>query len=762
MRKIGGVAVVLAAMAMLALIVVARSRPPALPAGTSGSTPTFVGRERCEACHQAAYRAWRGSDHDRAMEVASDSTVLGDFDDASYEYMGVTSRLYRKDGRYLVRTEGPDGAPAEFEVAYTFGVDPLQQYLVRFPGGRLQVLSLAWDVEEGRWFRMYPGQEIPPDDWLHWTNAAQNWNGMCAECHSTHLVKGYDPDAGTYQTSWSEIDVSCEACHGPGSAHVEWAEIGPSERPVVADYGLVVRTTGIEPREQVELCAPCHSRRTELGGYDHTGAPLLDRHIPSLLEEGLYFADGQILDEVYVYGSFLQSRMYRKGVRCGDCHDVHSLRLVREGNALCLQCHEAAAYDTSAHYFHEPAVAAGAPGDGSLCVRCHMPERTYMVVDERADHSFRAPRPDLTVSLGVPNACGQSGCHDDKSAEWAAGYVTRWYGEKERPHYATAIDAGRRGSPEAARELIGLAGDTANAGIIRATALSLLAQYPGAESAHVFRAALGDGDPLIRHAAVQSLSSADPRELVDLMAPLLRDPIRAVRGRAAVRLATVPREILASYQRVALDSALREYRAAMSHTLDFAASNHNLANLYAAQGDLAKAEAYYRRAIEIDDLFFPAKMNLAVLLNRQGRNAEAERVLREVLAGEPDMYEAAYSLGLLLAEMERPAEAAELLERAAEGMPGRSRVHYNLGLLLQGLGRRSEAEAALLRALELEPESLDYLYALADHHMKRGQPARALPLAERMVSAYPENPQVREFRELVRRSTDATDRDSPD
>jgi predicted CXXCH cytochrome family protein len=721
--KIAGLIASLVIVSTIPLYAIKESRLRAARRSVTDSVPTFVGRSRCTSCHEAADRAWQGSDHDNAMDVANDSTVLG-----------VGSRFYRKDGGFFVRTEGPDGDPADFEIAYTFGIEPLQQYLIRFPGGRLQVLSLAWDVEQGLWFRMYPGEEIPHDDWLHWTRGAQNWNGMCAECHSTNLVKGYDPASKTFDTSWSEIDVSCEACHGPGS--------------------LVVRTSGIDSRQQVELCAPCHSRRTELGGYDHTGADLLDHHIPRLLDEGLYFSDGQILDEVYVYGSFLQSKMYRNDVRCGDCHDVHSLQLVREGNELCLQCHTAAVYDSSDHHFHKK-IHEGEPSDGALCVKCHMPERPYMVIDDRADHSLRVPRPDLTLELGVPNACSQSGCHDDKSAQWAADYFTLWYGIARRSHYGTALEAGRQRAPEAGPELIRLAGDPLYPALVRATALSLLGRYPGGESTRAFNRALADDDPLVRYTAVQAVNTADPRELVGLVAPLLADPTKAVRGQAAVRLAPVPRDLLEPYQRAALDSALNEYRTAMSYTLDFAASGHNLGNLYSTLGDPAKAEEYYRTALEIDDLFYPAKMNLAVLYNGQGRNAEAETLLREVVVDYPAVYEAAYSLGLLLVEMERPAEAAEFLAQAADGMPERSRAHYNLGLLLQSLERRSEAEAALQAALELEPESLEYLYALADHYVKRGEPARALPLAERMIAAHPDDPLGPELKAFLERSLQA-------
>jgi len=361
---------------------------------------TFVGSKKCVDCHKKEYDEWRNSHHDLAMDVANETTVLGDFDDAVFEYFGVTSRFYRKDNRFFVYTQGPGGEMGDFEIKYTFGFYPLQQYLVPFPGGRLQCLPIAWDVREKKWYHLYPDKTLDPKDWLYWTNAAQNWNGMCAECHSTNLKKRYDIKGDSYETTWSEIDVGCEACHGPGSRHVTWAEMPDMARPQVENYDLVVKTSGLASRELVELCAPCHSRRAILGDYTHAEPDLLDSMLPSLLTTELYFPDGQILDEVYVYGSFTQSKMYDRDVRCSDCHDVHSIKPIKEGNGLCLQCHRAEEYDTKEHHFHKRKGEEGEPiksadgrvlfevGTGAECVQCHMPGRFYMGIDYRPDHSF--------------------------------------------------------------------------------------------------------------------------------------------------------------------------------------------------------------------------------------------------------------------------------------------------------------------------------------------------------------------------------------
>ena len=272
------------------------------------------------------------------MQEATDKTVLGNFANASFQHHGITSRFFKTDAKFFVHTEGPDGKLADFEIKYTFGVEPLQQYLIEFPGGRLQSLTIAWDTEKKRWFHLYPNEKISSDDPLHWTGLYQNVNSMCAECHTTNFKKGYDSKTEAYNTTWSEINVSCQACHGPGEAHVEWAKnLEDRAAPEYADKGLLVNFKGSGSRYQVEACARCHSRRHLIYDKFKHGSPLMDHIVPALLREGLYHADGQILDEVYVYGSFLQSKMYQAGVRCSDCHNSHTLKLKAVGNAICVQ-----------------------------------------------------------------------------------------------------------------------------------------------------------------------------------------------------------------------------------------------------------------------------------------------------------------------------------------------------------------------------------------------------------------------------------------
>ncbi len=718
-------------------------RPAAVP--SDEKTVQFVGSEKCKDCHQNAYNKWRGSDHDRAMDVADETTVLGNFDNASFTdpYNDVTTRFFRKGAKYFVETEGPDGRPGEFEIAYTFGVSPLQQYLVPFPDGRLQCLNIAWDVEKKQWYRLPPDKAIPPDDWLHWTSGGQTWNTMCAECHSTRLRKGYDPDAETYRTSWFEIDVGCEACHGPGGAHLQWAAKPPLARRKTINYGLTVSTRDLETDQMIRICAPCHSRRFQLGDNTHTNADLLDIMVPQLLTEGLYYPDGQILDEVYVYGSFTQSKMYQRGVRCSDCHDVHSLKLHKQGNALCCQCHRAEVYDSKAHHFHKD-IYEGKPSDGHLCVKCHMPGRYYMGIDYRPDHSLRVPRPDLSAELGTPNACSAKGCHADKTLAWNSEYFQKWYGETRKPHYGSVIAAGRAHEPGASTDLISTAGEGLLPAIVRATALSLLRAYPTEESRACLAKALDDENALIRYTAIRSLEFFDAETRLKRIAPKLYDPVKAVRMEAAVMLSMLPEEQLRKDDRQAYATALAEYREAMRYNGDLAPQRYNLGNLALNQGQEPEAVAAYQKAIAIDGEFYPAKVNLAMLLNRQGKNSEAEQLLRQVVAQEPELCEVAYSLGLLLGEMGNYADAAVYLDKAASGMQY-ARAYYNLGQVQLALGEPVRAEQSLVQAQALSPMDQDVFLALTQLYLRSQRPDKALAMAEKLLIDHPQHQGAKEL-----------------
>ncbi len=752
--------------------------PDAIPVELDVFVPSadrrFVGAVVCSECHREEYDLWRGSHHDLAMQPATPATVLGDFDDARFEHLGDTTTFFRQGDRFMVNTEGPDGRNHAYEIAYTFGVEPLQQYLIRFPGGRYQALGICWDnrpASEGgrRWFHLYHDEKIEHDDVLHWTGLNQNWNYMCAECHSTNLRRNYDPEAGSYRTTWTSIDVSCESCHGPGARHVTWArsyvnsdvnsDVNTDEEADDAsgDMGLLVRLKGAPPgrwmlnpdtmhyerkpplasRAQLEACAPCHSRRHVISDGDYQGKPLLDTHQPAILSQPVYEADGQIRDEVYVYGSFLQSLMYRKGVRCTDCHEPHGLELHATGNALCAQCHLSDRFDTPKHHFHEP----GTPG--AQCVECHMPARTYMQIDRRHDHSFRVPRPDMSIDLGTPNACND--CHHDRDARWASEAIARWHGPNRRqgPHYGHTLHAGHDGLPGADEKLTALAANREAPGIVRATALSLIQRRPSVPGLKAAAVATLDRDPLVRLHAVRALERMPDDSRMRLAGDLLNDPVRAVRVEATRVFATAHAHLPDALRRT-FDANLQEYIDAQMASAERAAAHLNLGNLYRDLGWIDRAEKAFTTAITAEPKAVQSYINLADLYQRaQGREARCAQTLRRAIEAVPDSAEAHHALGLSLIRQNRRDEACESLERAAGLAPHDPYMSYVYGIALESSGEHARAVRVLEQAHRRHPRHRDLLTALVTINRDRGDLESAIRHAEVLVALAPKDQAIR-------------------
>jgi len=727
-----------------------------------GAFKEYAGAAVCKGCHAAQYEAWSRSHHRQAMQVANAESVLGDFRNAKFAYAGTTSVFSTRDGKYYVRTDGPAATLASFEIKYTFGVEPLQQYLIELPGGKLQALGIAWDsrpkAQGGqRWFHLYPGQNLRAGDPLHWTGINQNWNFMCAECHSTRLSKSFDAKSGSFGTTWAEIDVACEACHGPGADHVAKARgkaysaadsglaIALTERkgvtwkPVPAT-GNAQRSTPRTSAREIDMCARCHARAARISDDYVHGKPPQDTHRVATLSEGLYWNDGQIRDEVYESGSFAQSRMFAAGVICSDCHEPHSQALRRPGNDVCTQCHQAAKFDAASHTHHAP----GTPG--ATCIACHMPTKTYMRIDVRHDHSLRIPRPDLSAKLGMPNAC--NGCHAKKTPQWAADAIRGWTGGAPTS-FQTFAEALRAGTAEAAGArgaLMTIIDDQTQPAIARASAVERLGRMLSPSSLPSLTRALNDRDAMVRLAAVEGIGTSDVATRVRYLPRMLSDPVRSVRIEAARALAGPPEAQIPAAERNAFDKALAEYIAVQAYNADRPEGRMSLGNLYAARGDAERAAAEFGKALEIDPTSVEARVNLADLYRVQRDEAKAEAVLRQGIAISPRSAALHYALGLTLVRAKRSAESVRELAQAAKLAPNNARFAYVYAVALNDAGRAKDALKVLTGALKAHPNDRDSLFGLAHFSAAAGDRVAAASYAKKLTELDPEN---REYAQLA-------------
>jgi tetratricopeptide (TPR) repeat protein len=592
---------------------------------------------------------------------------------------------------------------------------------------------VAWDSrpeKEGgqRWFHLYPDEEMDHQNTLHWTKREQTWNYQCAECHSTDLQKNYDLKTDSYQTTWSEINVACEACHGPGSVHISWAEqlkqdpalSSADNKGLLIDLSdgdeaswLINAKTGkpyrSKPRKtdsQIEVCARCHSRRGQIWDDYEYGKPLGNTHRLSLLDEHLYFPDGQIKDEVYVYGSFIQSRMYRAGVSCNDCHEPHSLKLRAQGNDLCGQCHTPKQYDSPSHHYHKNDTP------GAACINCHMPKRNYMIIDARADHSMRIPRPDLSLRLGTPDAC--TGCHTGRSADWAAKVVNDWYPNSQYrdTHYGEILHAAITGAPDAGERLSALAADSSQPGIVRASAIEYMHAHAEPKQLPIIEAQLNDKDPLIRASAVRFLELADIGTRVDKAWLLLDDPDRIVRLEAARILAPLMRQQLPKKFRAQLERAIKEYVQAQQVNAERPESHLNIGLISIATGDLQNAENAYMQALRIDPAFVSGYINLADLYRQQGKDVTGEKLLNKGMKVVNDNADLHHSLGLLLIRQKRLDESLSHLQKAATLAKDNPRYAYVYALALESAGNKKQALTVLTEAGNRFPDNAEIMAAL--------------------------------------------------
>ncbi|SCW89668.1 doubled CXXCH domain-containing protein [Rhizobium mongolense subsp. loessense] len=713
----------------------------------------FVDEKTCASCHGDQAAAFAKSHHAKAMALADDSTVRGNFNNVRFDHDGVVTNFSRRNGRFFVRTEGPDGKQGEFEVKYTFAYEPLQQYLIDLGGGRLQALDIAWDTDKQEWFWLGEGTPAKPSSTYHWTGPFYRWNRTCIDCHSTDPQANFQPETNDYRSTYVATSIGCQSCHGGGAKHVEWAEARSkgASMSIGPDLGL--------SQVDANACFGCHSRRIKLSDGYAAGKPFLDYFSPALLRPDLYFPDGQILDEVFEYGSFQQSKMARAGVTCLDCHRQHEATLKANGNALCTQCHTETAperfakndpsgvFDTPAHTHHP------AGSNGAQCANCHMPQRTYMKVDPRRDHSFVIPRPDLSTVYGTPNAC--TTCHEGKTNAWAAENMDKWYGTawRVRPTIAHTFVAAARSDPASIGALRKLVSDREEAGIVRGSAIAQMSRIGGADVVTDIKAAAGDSDPLVRLGAAEAAGNLPHGLRLDAIGKLLGDETRAVRVAAATALGSTPSSDLLGDQRKSFDAAVEDLRAYVEANADVAEAQNNYGTFLFGQRRAGEAEKAFRQAIVLDPALAGPHINLAELYRAMGQNEKSERAYAEAIAISPDHADLRYGHALSLVREKAMPEAIRELDEAIRLDPGNARYKTTLAIALDSIGRTQEAFDLLGRAVASGELDANLLGTAVHHGLKLRRFPETLKYAEALARLRPDDPQISE---LVRQLREVT------
>lgn len=687
----------------------------------------FVGSEKCKDCHQKEYSEWMGSHHQLAMQIADSGSVLGDFNDVHFISKGINYHFYRKGHDFMVNTEGNDGTYQDFKIKYTFGISPLQQYIIEFDKGNEQCLLVAWDAKSLKWFDLQPKLEIHHSEWMHWTGGSMTWNNMCADCHSTYLEKNYNPENSSYNTTFTEINVGCEACHGPSDQHVEYyvnkSKYKDSNPPVLYMHNKM------SSKEVVQKCARCHSRRSMVSnGFDYKGH-YLDNYYPNLIRYPTYERDGQILDEDYVYGSFMQSKMYHYGISCKDCHDMHTLKLKKDGNNLCLSCHEPE-YNSFQHHFHKE------NSEASQCINCHMTGRIYMGIDFRRDHSFRVPRPDQTMKYGTPNACNK--CHKDKSAKWASEFIIEKYGTKRPKHFSDWLLPGLEGNVDSLKNLV-KQNDFPE--LIRATATNVLGErLQTNKDVEFIVEMLNDSSAMVRREAILSLVNLG-KGFSKEVENNLSDSIRTVRI-AAARYFILNNLIT---QNLGFEKAKQEFLTDLNVNSDFASGQFQLALYYTSLGNRVGAKNAYKKALKIDNYYNMARMNLALMEYEDSNVKIAEQLYLKVIEQEADYSYPYFMLGLLYNEQNFPDKSLLYLDLSCQKKPFILKAHYNYALKLQQMGNYKKADKILNQVLKRTPNDESVLYIKMLGNIKENKYKEAEQICHVLIKIAPHKPEYKKI-----------------
>ncbi|MBJ2138413.1 HEAT repeat domain-containing protein [Paraglaciecola chathamensis] len=750
----------------------------------------YIGAQACQSCHQSEYDQWQHSDHFKAMQTANKDTVLGDFNDIEVNSHDIATRFFVEDGQYKLTTTNKQNKVQTFDVPYTFGFYPLQQYLVDVGEGKLQAFNIAWDSrskEEGgqRWFHLQPIEKITPEHPFFWQRHFQNWNSRCADCHTTDLKRNFEPKSNTFATQFSEANVACESCHGPAGQHIKLAKKGELSAqdsgfsqtlPALKNFSFspnnpIAHADGKPNNSEINVCARCHSLRTPLtqpfanieqrykqrykDTHDKTAANskknyqdthdktavnskknyqdthgksnhnphakqpqqrFVDDNRLEWIRAPFYHANGSINEEVFVAGSFMQSKMQHAGVTCSNCHNAHTGKVKIQGNGLCLQCHQAETFNSPEHHHHTPQT------EGAMCVNCHMPEKTYMGVDDRRDHSFLIPDLSFNGDSSEPQTC--LACHDKEDDHWRQKSQKVWGSNTNSNVWQATRQQVQDGAPEGLEQAIAFIQNPANSRLRQASLLADLSQYRSQQGVDIALENLESDSALLRRAAVESLEILSPQARWQVLSQKLNEPSKSVRFEMA-RLLTDSIGQLSRSDKAKLLPLLNEYREMLEMNADSPITQLAIGNLNTQLGDLAGAEQAYLTAYKIEPSYIPVLIQISEFYRQQGQDEKGAGYLSKALKVEPNNAQANHALGLFKIRQKQYGQALSNLKIAAHSDEAMPSFAYIYAVALEQQDRIKLAIRELEKAHQRWPRDGDVMSALISYLRKTGQNDKA-------------------------------------
>lgn len=691
-----------------------------LEKASTAAQAEYVGAKACTACHGEIDKAWSGSHHDGSLSRATEGKAAAPFAGERLKGGPLGAAFVTVDGKSTI-VSGPPR-----EVVYRVGKQPLQQYVVAGERGHLFAFPAAYDTRntwEGgrRWFVPTENAAVSTDP-AHYLKPGQTYNASCAPCHSTQVKKNYDLSQDSYSTELGELDVTCEACHGAGSHHIESAKKFPDAWPEeVKNFGFVreiahhanrrwfrsqaqdtARLTPIEPgrpevADEKTSCGPCHSASRDLGPASGDQV-FADRYQLRLQDSGLFENNGSGRGATYALGEFAQSTMAQAGVVCSDCHNPHSTVLRKPADSLCASCHKPETFQAPTHGLHAIEVE-GAPS----CVDCHMPSRPRLGVDTHHDHRFSVPRPDLSASTGTSHAC--SSCHQNRSDRWAAEAIAKTHGPPADSHPSIAFRALELRLPGAGLLLAEAASNPQLAPFTRASALIAWSGLDPSQKQKRYEAivqqAAQSPDELLRRAAALASSSLAEKKRRRILKSLWGDSMRSVRiaaVEAAMQLPPINNKGDADF-----DMAMKEARAAAEYGSDQEEGILILADLNARSDNADRGLELYELAAQRFPHSAEVVEHWVRSLRLWERTEEADALVEGALSRKLTSPWLDYWRGTALVKKQKFREALPHLKEAFELSPPqlRRRAGYSYAITVNELGDWAEA-LALLRVLKKE------------------------------------------------------------